>query len=63
MGELPVFPWYKRRTSTYLRLTQNIFLIFSFNPFTALVKNFKVIPSASPKLLNLNQDYINYNHI
>ena len=36
--------------------TQN-FIIFSFNPFTTLVQNFKSTPSASPKLLNLNQEY------
>ena len=36
--------------------TQN-FLTFSFNPFATLVQNFKFVPSASPKLLNLNQDH------
>ena len=30
------------------------FRTFSFNPFTTLVQNFKFVPSASPKLLNLN---------
>ena len=33
------------------------FLNFSFNPFTTLVLNFKFGPSASPKLLTLNQDH------
>ena len=33
------------------------FLTFSFNPFTTLVQNFKFVTSASPKLLNLNQDH------
>ena len=37
-------------------ITQN-FLTFSFNPFASLVENFKAIPSASPKLLNLNQGH------
>ena len=31
------------------------FLTFSFNPFATLVQNFEFVPSASPKLLNLNQ--------
>ena len=31
------------------------FLTFSFNRFTTLVKKIKAIPSANPKLLNLNQ--------
>ena len=35
---------------------QNV-LTFTFNPFGTLVQNFKAIPSASPKLLNLNQDH------
>ena len=33
------------------------FLTFSFNPFAKSVQNFKFVPSASPKLLNLNQDH------
>ena len=33
------------------------FLTFGFNPFTTLVQNIKFVPSASPKLLNLNQDH------
>ena len=35
---------------------QNL-LTFSFNPFAILVQNFKFVPRASPKLLNLNQDH------
>ena len=35
---------------------QNL-LTFSFNPFATLVENFKIVPSASPKLLNLDQDH------
>ena len=34
------------------------FLTFSFNPFATLVKNFKFVPGATPKLLNLNQDHL-----
>ena len=33
------------------------FLTFSFSTFATLVQNFKFIASASPKLLNLNQDH------
>ena len=33
------------------------FLTFSFNPFATLVQSFKFAPSASPILLNLNQDH------
>ena len=29
----------------------------NFHPFATLVYNFKAIPGASPKLLNLNQDH------
>ena len=32
------------------------YLTFSFNPFATVLTNFKAIPSASPKLLNLNHD-------
>ena len=35
-----------------------VFLTFSFNPFVTLVQNFKFVSSASPKLLNLNQDHL-----
>ena len=44
-------------TSTNVRISHYNFLIFSFNPFVTLVQNFKFVPSASPKLLNLNQDH------
>ena len=33
-------------------------LTFSFNAFATLVSILKAIPSASPKLLNLNQDHL-----
>ena len=32
-------------------------LPFTFNPFDILVENFKAIPCASPKVLNLNQGH------
>ena len=35
---------------------QNL-LTFCFNSFATLVQNFKFVSSASPKLLNLNQDH------
>ena len=35
---------------------QNL-LTFSFNSAATLLYNFKTIPSASPKLLNLNQEH------
>ena len=44
-------------TSTNVRISPYNFLTFSFNPFATLVQNFKFVPSASPKLLNLNQDH------
>ena len=44
-------------TSTNVRIGPQNFLTFSFNPFATLVQNFKFVPSASPKLLNLNQDH------
>ena len=34
------------------------FLTFSFNPFATGVQNIKFLPSASSKLLNLNQDHL-----
>ena len=34
------------------------FLTFSFNSFITLVQNFTFVPTASPKLLNLNQDHL-----
>ena len=41
-------------TSTNVRISPQNFLTFSFNPFASLVESFKLAPSASPKLLNLN---------
>ena len=43
--------------STIVGINPLNFLTLSFNPFATLVKNFKSIPTASPKVLNLNQDY------
>ena len=36
-------------------ISPKIFLTFTFDPFATLVQNLKVMPSASPKLLKLNQ--------
>ena len=44
-------------TSTNVGFGPKNFLTFSFNPFGTLVQNFKFVPSASAKLLNLNQDH------
>ena len=44
-------------TSTNVRFGPQNFLTFIFNPFPTPVQNFKFLPSASPKLLNLNQDH------
>ena len=44
-------------TSTKVRISPQKFLTFSFKPFDRLLYSFKCIPSASPKLLNLNQDH------
>ena len=44
-------------TSTNVGIRFQNFLSFSFNPFDRLVQNFKFVPIASPKLLNLNQDH------
>ena len=44
-------------TSTNVQLGPLNFLTFIFNPFATLVQNFKFVPSASLKLLNLNQDH------
>ena len=45
-------------TFTNVRFSPKNFLNFSFNPFATLVKNLKAMPSASPKLLNLNQKVV-----
>ena len=42
-------------TSTNVGFGPQNFLTFSFNPFAKLVQ--KSVPTASPKLLNLNQDH------
>ena len=44
-------------TSTNVRISPQNVLIVSFNPFATLVQNLKFLPSASPTLLNLNQDH------
>ena len=44
-------------TSTNVGFGPQNILTFSFNPFATLVQNFKFVPTASPKLLNLNQDH------
>ena len=44
-------------TSTNVGFGPQDVMTFSFNPFTTLVKNLNVVPRASPKLLNLNQDH------
>ena len=44
-------------TSEKVGISPQNFLNFSLNPFNTLVGNVKVIPSASPKLLNLNEDH------
>ena len=44
-------------TSKNVRISPQNFLTFSFNTFVTLVKHFEFVPSASSKLLNLNQDH------
>ena len=44
-------------TSTNVGFGPQNFQTFSFNPFATLQQNLKFVPSASPKLLNLNQDH------
>ena len=44
-------------TSTNVGIGPYNFLTFSFNPLATIAQNFKFVPSASPKLLNLNQDH------
>ena len=44
-------------TSTNVEFDSQNFLTFSFDPFATLEQNFKFVPSACPKLLNLNQDH------
>ena len=42
-------------TSTNIGISSQKFLTFNFNLSATLVLNFKAIPGASPKLLNLNE--------
>ena len=44
-------------TSTNGGFGPQTFLTFSFNPFATLVQSFTFAPTASPILLNLNQDH------
>ena len=44
-------------TSTNVGFGPKNFLTFSFNPFATLVQNLNFVPTACPKLLNLNQDH------
>ena len=44
-------------TSTNVGISPQNFLNSNFNLFVTLVYNFKAIPSASPKSLNLKQDH------
>ena len=55
-GQKGPFTSFSPVTFTNVGIRPQNFLTFSFNPFDRLVKNFKFVPSASPKLLNLNQD-------
>ena len=44
-------------SSTNIGIIPHSVLTFSFNLFATQVQNFKTIPSASPKLISLNQEY------
>ena len=44
-------------TSTNAGFGPENVVTFSFNPLATLLQNFKFVPRASPKLLNLNQDH------
>ena len=44
-------------TSANVGVNPQNFLTFCFNLFVTLLWNFKFVPSASPKLFNLNHDY------
>ena len=44
-------------TYTNVGISPQTFLTFSFNLFATLVQTFTFVSSASPKLLNLNQDH------
>ena len=45
-------------TSGNLGISHQIVLTFRLNPFATLVQNLTFVPSASLKLLNLNQDHL-----
>ena len=45
-------------TSTNVGISPQSLLTFSFNSFSTLVWNFKFLPSASPKLLDLSQGHL-----
>ena len=45
-------------TSTNVRISPKNFLTFDFDPFATIMQYFKAIPSASRKLLNLNQELV-----
>ena len=51
----PTKNFYFPVTSTNVGFSPQNFLTFTFNLFATLVHNLKFVPSASPKLLNLNQ--------
>ena len=57
-GKPPTPNFFSPVTSTNVGFGPQNFLAFSFNPFATLVQNFKFVPGASPKLLNLNQDQL-----
>ena len=45
-------------TSTNVGISSPKYLTSSFKPFVTLVLKLKAIPSASPKLLNFNQEHL-----
>ena len=44
-------------TSSNLAISPQNFLAFSLHPFATLVQSFKATSSASPKLMNWNQEH------
>ena len=57
VAKRPLSTSFSSVTSTNVGFRPKNFLTFSFNPFSPQLQNFKFAPSASLKLLNLNQDY------
>ena len=57
LAECQQFFFWKNKNSANVKISLQNFLTFSFNPFASFVQNLKVVPSASSKLLNLNQDH------